>query len=177
MFKYIFVLTCLLLVACQPRVYPIDSPYYRIPLGSELILNKNITIPPNRARVFIQNGHLLKANAVDQYYPFCEFEILTLSDQSQTIQTDRFQIHELSKQMKTSRQQLRYASTSLDHLDQPLIAYNTVMYLTSSRQPDVYRLSCMYWTDDNMDNHLTLEQIRKTLGKLFSIDILDLSIQ
>ncbi len=173
MFKRIIVLSSLLLAACQPRVYPIESPYYRIPAGSELILHRNITIPPVHARVYIQNGRLQKRKAINQYYPYCEFEILTLSEQDQVIQPDRFRIHKLSKQMETSRQQVMYASASLDQLDKPLIAYNTVIYLSSSRQPDVYRLSCMYWTDDNMDNHLTLKQIRTTLGDLFSIEIHD----
>lgn len=167
------VFLAMILAACQPVEYPRDSPYYRIPLGSSLVLHQALPIPPRQARVIIQDGRLISRKQLDQYYPYCEFEIRTLSDSVQTIRPGRFRIHRLNKHMETSAKPVRYASLSLFSFDKPLIAYNTKMYLSSDNQPDVYRMSCMYWTDDSMDTHLTLQQIRHTLGDLFSIDIID----
>ena len=165
------ILVLLLLSACQTRDYPITSPYYRIPLGSQLVLHQDITIPANRARVLIQNGRIQERRDIDQYYPFCEFEILTLKDTDQVIKADTFNIHKLDKRMETSSQPILYASLVSDRLESRLIAYNTQYYLRSDRQPDVYRLMCLYWTDNSLDNHLTHEQIQQTLGKLFSFVI------
>lgn len=169
--NYLLIVLALLLTGCQPAVYPIDSPYYRIPLGSILVLNRDLTIPPHQARVIIQYGQVVSRKERDQYYPYCEFEILTLSESPQVIHPDRFSIQRLNKHMETSRQAVMYASLSLLGRDNPLVAYNTKMYLSSSVQPDVYRMSCMYWTDDAMDDHLTLQQIRDTLGEIFTIKI------
>ena len=161
----------LMLAACQTRDYPITSPFYLIPLGSHLVLHQDITIPANRARALIQNGHILERRDIDQYYPFCEFEILTLKDTDQVIKADTFTIHKLDKRMETSSQPIRYASLVSDRFESRLIAYNTQYYLHSDRQPDVYRLMCLYWTDNSMDNHLTHDQIQQALGKLFSFVI------
>ena len=164
----------LILTACTQTVVPkFDSPYYKIPLGSILVLHQSLTIPANQARVIIQNGRLVGRRDRDQYYPYCEFEILTLSESDQVIFPDRFKIHKLSKQMDTSRLQVMYASLIMADNDNRLIAYNTVMYLSSQKQPDVYRLSCMYWTDDPMDDHLSVNQMNKTLGNILSIEIAD----
>ena len=142
-------------------------------MGSLLILNKDVTIPANHARVIIQNGRILSRRDVDQYYPFCEFEILTLSESDQVIHPDQFKIHKLDKRMDTSSQPVMYASLADSQFDRPLIAYNTVMYLSSDKQPDVYRMSCMYWTDDSMATHLTQNQINATLGDIFQFVIND----
>ena len=169
-------LISLMLTACTQTVVPkFDSPYYKIPLGSILVLHQSLTIPPNQARVIIQNGRLISRRDRDQYYPYCEFEIRTLSESEQVILPDRFRIHKLWKHMDTSRQQVMYASVGLMLADNndPLVAYNTIMFLSSDKQPDVYRMSCMYWTDDPLDQHLSVNQINKTLGDILSIEITD----
>jgi len=170
--KFLVAVMSLLLVACaQPGVPRFESPYYRVPLGSQLILHQPLTMPANLARIFIQNGKVVTRRDIDQYYPYCEFEILTLKEVDQVIQPDRFKIHKLSKQMDTSRQAVMYASLLASEVENPLIAYNTVFYLASEKQPDVYRMSCMYWTDDPMDAYLTQNQITATLGDIFSFVI------
>lgn len=171
----LIILMSLLAVACTQSVVPkFDSPYYRIPLGSTLILQQPLTIPAHQARTIIQNGRVVSRRDRDQYYPYCEFEILTLSESDQVVRPDQFRIHKLAKHMESSRQQVMYASLlMMASDDNRLIAYNTVMYLSSDKQPDVYRMSCMYWTDDPMDEHLSLNAIKTTLGDLFSFQIID----
>lgn len=163
----------LFLASCaQPVMNKFDSHSYKIPIGSLLILNQDITIPGGHTRVIIQNGHVVSGKQRDQYYPYCEFEVLTLKQTDQVVHPDKFRIRKLSKQMDTSRQQM-FASLSMFGRDTPLIAYNTVMYLSSQVQPDVYRMSCMYWTDDNMDSYLTQHELQKTVGNIFSFVIND----
>jgi hypothetical protein len=173
--KVLIALMSLLLLACSQAMVPkFDSPWYRVPLGSQLILHQPLTIPANRARIFIQNGRVFNRHPdIDQYYPYCEFEIRTLKVSDQVIQADRFRVHKLSRRIETSLQPVLLASLSDSQFDTPLVAYNTEFYLSSDKQPDVYRLACMYWTDDSMDAYLSQNQINATLGDLFSFVITD----
>ena len=168
----ILVLFIISLTACEhPGVRDVNSPYYRIPPGSLLVLHQQLTIPANQARVLIQNGQLKSRRDIDQYYPYCEFEILTLSEQDQHIHADQFTIYKSTKQMEFSSLPVMYASLVMNHLESRLVAYNTTYYLRSEKQPDVYRMMCLYWTDDSMDDFLTQNAIEKTLGNLFSFNI------
>lgn len=164
---------CMLLSACsQPAVHKFDSPFYKIPVDSTLVLNQDITIPANQARALIQYGKVVTRKQVDQYAPSCEFEVLTLKDTDQVIHPDRFRIKKLSKDIQFSSRPVMYASRILMAVgESKMVAYNTVMYLESQQQPDVYRMSCLYWTDEPMDNHLTKNQISKALGDIFTLDI------
>lgn len=162
----------LLLSACaMPVVDRFDYPPYKIPVGSVLVLNQAITIPAGHTRAIIQHGKVVTRKQSDQYYPYCEFEVLTLKDTDQVVNPDRFIVHKFSRQRDTSSQTVMFASLSMFGFDPPLIAYNTILYLSSQKQPDVYRISCMYWTDDSLDNFLTVNQLKKTLGNLFTLQI------
>lgn len=162
----------LLLSACaQPEIHKYDSPYYKIPVGSSLTLNQDIIIPAGQARTLIQYGKMVaKRNQIDQYYPWCEFEVRTLNEEDQVIQPDQFRISRLSKEFRYSSRSIMYASLA-DNDYSRLIGYATVMYLQSDKQPDVYRMTCLYWTDDNLDDHLSKNQISDTMGQVFSLEI------
>ncbi len=168
----LFVLIVLLSSCLHHPVKDINSPLYSVPAGSTLSLNRDIIIPPNRARVFIQNDSVFdNINSVDEYYPFCEFEILTLSQQAQTVHADTFIIYKVIDETLTSNKPLMYASLRIADTAPLLIAYNTVYYLRSEKQPDVYRLMCLYWTDMGTDDFLSFTQIRQTLGTLITFQL------
>ena len=149
-----------------------DSPFYKVPINSKLILNQDIVIPPNRARVLIQNGKILPRNQIDRYYPYCEFEIRTLGEQEQVIRADEFVVIRLKQDVEGSLNNVMHASISNDR-GSIIVAYNTMYYLESIRQPDVLRLMCMYWTDDSLDHYLTHNETKQALGELFSFQLAD----
>jgi hypothetical protein len=53
----------------------------------------------------------------------------------------------------------------------PIIEYVTELYIHSDKQPDIRRLACSHWNDPIDDQHLTVEQIQMTLGKIAIIKI------
>lgn len=56
--------------------------------------------------------------------------------------------------------------------DSPTAENNiTEIFLHSPKQPDVLRLSCMHWEDVSDANHLTIKQIRATLGKYITLKL------
>ena len=172
-FLAIYISALIFLTGCHHHnIDSFDSPFYKVPINSKLVLNQDIVIPPNRARVLIQYGKILSRRQIDQYYPYCEFEIRTLSNQEQIIKADEFIVIRLKQDVETSLNNIMYASVSNDR-GSLLVAYNTMYHLESIRQPDVLRLMCMYWTDDSLDHYLTHNETRQALGDLFSFQLAD----
>lgn len=146
------------------------SPFYSLPVGSSLELHQSLDIQPNHARTFIQYGKVIKEKAIDRYYPYCEFEISTLSDDIQTIMPDVFEIYKVNDNEHEVSRYFMYASLFLTQDDGPLIlGYATEYSLRSEQQPQVHKLICLYWDDPNTGKYLSLTDIKQALGKIFSI--------
>ena len=58
MWRMIIVLVVTVLAACQTTAYEgnENSPYYKVPIGSKLILHQEIEIPPHLAGIYLQAG-------------------------------------------------------------------------------------------------------------------------
>lgn len=49
----------LLASACQTTITDIEnSPYYTIPVGSAITLNREIVLPPDKVSIYLQDGEL-----------------------------------------------------------------------------------------------------------------------
>jgi hypothetical protein len=153
-----------------------DSPYYKVPVGSTLVLNKDITIPPYKAGVYIQGGQVLPLSQVNKYYPHCKFEVSKIRDVPQAVKTDTFVIEKVVQEITDTVDagQLRLARTGI-HIsddDGPNVqAYATRMNLRSGTQPDVFRLSCGQWAYPNQGQQATINEMRKALGNLFTLQL------
>ena len=174
MYKIIFLITsCLIISACQPVIVADeDSVYYRVPIGSTLQLNQQLSIPPNKARVFIQYGQLMSYKAIDKYQPHCEFEINTLKESIQYIEPDQFEIYRVSTDYRDVSLQFLYASLTMGDEDYglPIVGFTTELFLRSRHQPDVRKLSCLHWDGPKAD-HLSINQMKKVLGDIFTLQL------
>lgn len=172
--KIILLITsCLIISACQPMIVADeDSVYYRVPLGSTLLLNQQLSIPPNKARIFIQYGQLMSYKAIDKYQPHCEFEINTLKQSIQYIEPDQFEIYRVGTDYRDVSLQFLYASLTMGDEDYglPIVGFATELYLRSRHQPDVRKLSCLHWDGPKAD-HLSINQIKKILGDIFTLQL------
>ena len=95
--KLLLLFPVLLLTACATGPYPVTSPYYQIPSGSQVILKQELTIPPNQARVYFQYGKVIKERDKDKYYPHCWFLSWKSRDTAQTIKPDTFTVIKTQK--------------------------------------------------------------------------------
>src|SRR4051794_28489494 len=79
-----------LIAGCQTASFEgnENSPYYVVPAGSRLTLNQSVTIPPDSASVYIQNGQTMGNTQVLHYYPFCKFEVYHRGGEAQTVAPD-----------------------------------------------------------------------------------------
>ncbi|KPK56011.1 MAG: hypothetical protein AMS22_02710 [Thiotrichales bacterium SG8_50] len=174
------VLLTLTVLGCQsaPGSYPgrEDVPaYYAIPVGSELVLNRAITVAGNTVSVFLQDGKLLAKGERDQYRPNCKFELYTMSAQARTVEPDTFMITRLVMEddagIGTGFSVFAGGSLGMGGDSPSMTDYRTVMYLRSERQRDVSRLSCQHWEDPTVAEHLRLAQIRQALGEIMTLTI------
>lgn len=149
------------------------SEFYAIPVGSTLVLNSEITIPPDQVSVLMQYGVIQKYANIDFYYPNCKFELYTISENARVVKADRFLITRVVDDNEfTSLQATYYASRSIMISDAPeTITYATVLYLNSEIQPDVYRMTCKHWESIIDDRYLTISEMRKAMGDLFTLRI------
>lgn len=156
-----------------------DSPYFTVPTGSVLELTRPLTIPADRVSIHIQNGEVSSYSAVNRYYPFCKLEMRDRDDDARVLEPDKFVVTRVSQSvwMVRAPASVQVAAAGrlaglLDSDDGPMAAeMSTELFLGSSRQPDVYRLTCTHWDKPSFPRHLTINQIRDTLADLFRVQL------
>jgi len=180
------ILVLVVLSACS-SVYETkdeNSYYYAVPVGSSIVLNQEVTISGDQVATYVQNGELMSYDAVNKYYPNCKFEIYTMSEQPRTVERDNFEIIkvvdeiESSSILKNTQLAVRGNAYVFGMLDRSYVFnYATMMYLKSEKQKDVYRMTCQHWEDVRDDRYLTVVQMRKAMGDVFTLEIKERSNQ
>ena len=173
----------LLVTGCQTVSYQgnENSPYYVVPTGSRVVLENELTIPGDRAAVYIQGGQPRSYWDVNPYYPYCKFEVRTRKDSAQKIQPDDFAVTRAFQETPpsvraepqgpdVSARLVRVSSMDSDGGISATV-FATTMWLHSDRQPDVFRMTCAQWGYLPLDGHLSIAQIRKTLAGVFTLKL------
>ena len=169
-----------LVAACQTMSYYGDerSPYFVVPRDSRLALTQALTIPAEEVSVYLQDGRLLPFAEVNKYYPHCKFEVYTRGATTRTVAPDKFVVTRSLQEESLSAAagmrhyaRLRMAVTGDQPGGAPLRSFTTRLYLRSAKQPDVYRLSCAQWGYPPFDRHVTIEEIRRALGEVITLQV------
>lgn len=176
-------LLAVLLVACQTSAYEgnENSPFYSVPAGSTLTLTRSLTVPANQVAVFLQGGEVVASGAINQYYPHCKFELQHRRDMAQTVRADSFQItkvvQEIGHSVALDGLQLAGVSVGIGINigsrgdGASLQTWSTRMTLRSTRQPEVFRLSCGQAALPHEGQHVSINEMRKALGNVFTLDL------
>ena len=173
-----YIVLCIVLSACASGPYPVSSPYYQIPSGSQLVLKQQLIIPANTGSVYIQYGKAVSDRDKDQYYAHCWFTAWTISSKPGAIEPDIFIVN-------STRQEEYYVSLQMPVIlasihpfiisgllfnDTP-IEYSTVLSIHSDKQPDIRRFTCSHWEDPSDATHLTVAQINQALGEVAELKL------
>lgn len=165
---------------CQtPRVAPSDSPNYRLPTHSTVTLNRAVTIPGGRVKVFFQDGQLV--HSPDQYEPFCRFDVWELKETPRTVNPGIFDVKRVRREWGLfvisgmGSRPLAYVGlpwiSPFGDIPSPEV-FGTILELYSPDQPDVYQLTCGHLQEPVLGaRHLTLNEMRQALGKYFDISV------
>lgn len=172
-----------LLAACQTAYYQGNqaSPFFAVPPGSRLTLNQELTIPAHAVSIHIQNGRILRGAEVQQYYPFCKFELYTMSETARTVLPHEITVTRTVREETTHGASAGFGPLGFAQLGfglganlgeqsgPSLHAFSTRMDLRSEKQPDIFRLTCTQWDFPGPGRHVAFSEIRRTLDPLFAL--------
>jgi hypothetical protein len=136
------------------------------------ILNRDVTIPARRARIFLQNGEIVGSR--DLYQPVCIFEIDAVDHQGFSVVSENFDVVRIQRSTVqiASRRNIQLASTltassSLRKGSESRVHDGYHFWLESDSQPSVMRLTC-YGVFDRISRVKTptLDEIGMALGDI-----------
>jgi hypothetical protein len=171
------------LAACQTAAYEgnENSPFYPVPAGSTLTLTRSVTIPADQVAVYLQGGEVVPAGRINQYYPHCKFELIHRRDTGQTVRPDDFEIIKVVREtghsvalagLQTAQMSVGIGiNVGMDRDGSSLQTYSTRLMLRSARQPQVFRLSCGQAALPHEGQHVSINEMRKALGNLFTLEL------
>jgi hypothetical protein len=149
-----------------------SSPFYKVPVGSTLTLNQPLTIQPRHASVRMQYGKVMTYSQIDAFYPNCDFEVRTIAKQATTINPDTFLITKVVNEEDVAAGNWNvFAFFGSGDGGPSHVDYMTIMYLESVKQPDVLRITCTHWEDPVEAEFLSIQQMRKAMGKILTLNI------
>ncbi len=165
-------LVTLFISACHYHpVHPGTGHPYRVPYNSAIDLHAQLDFHPDTVAIYIQNGHIINANTIDSYRPYCIFELRRKYGSPVSIRPGLFIIYKTRYPYFADNQQLNnrsakivMANTSVSHLE-----YETEMYLSSRVQSNMYKLTCKHWVDPLHARHLFLPEIQLALGDIATL--------
>lgn len=159
-----------------------DSPYYLVPQGARLMLNRELTFAPRQLSLYVQNGQVHDTmRGVRHYEPFCKFELAQHSDARRSVGPVTMTVTDTRQYRMdlpfAGAAPLHYAQLSLGPFAQgfdgsggsPILSFVTRMDLDSAEEPQIFRLTCARWFYPEMEYQITASQIRNTLAPLFTL--------
>ena len=154
--KALYVMAMILaLTGCQSMATDDrSSVWFRMPPGAELVLNRPLTIPAQRAHIMLQHGEA--AVAASEFDVACRFEVRDLGPR--TIAPDTFLITSYSSQQEW----VNHPHTKR--------FYKTIR-LQSKLQAGIMPMVCEYFDWPMPGRPVTQAQIEEALGDYFSFRI------
>jgi hypothetical protein len=163
-----------LLSACGPMTIKDMTTQRFVPIqGWVLELHQEVTISPNRTRLFFQDGRV--SYGINEYEPHCQLRVRPISTQPRPVHPDRFSIDkafgDVDSIVSNGPVRLAAAGTAVvmgdggDGDGPGQVIYFYYLGLHSDRQPDVSYLVCGgALNDPAFARYPTLQEIRASLG-------------
>jgi len=154
--KALYVMALVLVLAGCQSTGSTDrsSIWFRMPPGSDLVLNRALTIPAQRAHIILQHGTVVRA--ASEFEVACRFEVRDLGPR--IIEPDTFLITGYSSQQEW----VNHPHTKR--------FYKTIR-LKSQHQSDIMPMVCEYFDWPLTGRPVTLTQIEEALGDYFTIRV------
>ena len=138
-------------------------------------INQQLEIPPELARVYIQNGIHSGKRGLDKWLTYCSVlmqEVNTPGEPLQTVSPGKFEISQVREYNDYRYQPRIYASLTRVRYDPPSdVIYTVEMRLQSEQQPGVRALICVRHVAAYGRYYPTLAEIRVALGDVIEINM------
>ena len=171
-----------LLAACSVSPPNIPTPAYKqVHPAQQFTLTQPVTIPPDKAAVYLQNGRVVDFKLVNLRVPNCRLVVNGLSEQERIVQPDSFtliRLHYDSTFVMNGNIKVATLLLTPSMLTQvgmsndiaPIAEeYTTSFYFKPKPDSIVSHLICAHWEDPHDGHHLSLQQIRQALGSIIEI--------
>lgn len=168
----LFAKGCATLVSPDP-----DSPYSRVPEGSELDIRRTIEVPPGRTRVFFQAGR--ETANFDHYVPNCNIEVDRLDYESvQYVAPGVYRIRRVQRHMEeiVTIDYPQVAALGVELADLggddggDIMIYDGYHLWLEGADPNLMRLTCRGVLADPVDARPpSVNQIHAALGESMSL--------
>ena len=157
------------------------STFYQVPVGSSVVLHNPLEIKPGHARQFVQRGVVTDHSDLDQYLPSCSFEVRNLKQEPQQIQPDSFAVVRVQLGesqivavpfVQVAARNIGQQRLGLSSWDggEPLVAKFYHLWVSSSQQPNVMRITCFgAMADLSESERPTFMEIEAALGTVATI--------
>ena len=172
----LLIISPLLTLSCVQHAIKNEQSYtYSITVGSTLILNQKINIGADLGRTFFQRGKITAEKDINIYYPHCSITVNTIRSHEHTISPTKFEIIKVINGEEYAQGYMLFADNNVKLAsDGPLISgLVSYYYLQSSDEPDVRTLECIQWDSLYENNYLSISEIRKSFGSIFTLQLND----
>lgn len=164
----------LVLAGCQGN--PSRTGYYASPLlpGDEVEILKDLVVPIDMARVYLQDGKTTSYGGTNQYAPFCYFLLRDPMPVAQTIRpgvriVQRVWLDQTTVSLEVP---LRLASAfGLGVGDHPLMAWQFHITLGAEDQSRMTLVCSGAFDDPSMADPIRLPEVRQALGDYAEIRV------
>lgn len=168
---------CQCLSACGPLTIKDTATQSFIPIQHGVLeLHREVVIPANRTRVFLQKGR--PVISINEWYPHCQLRVRNILAQAQTMQADRFTIDKVfgTLEQVVSNDPVRVAAAGTTVVadggggngggnGEGRQMYTYFMALHSDQQPQVSFLVCAgALLEPAFAEYPTLQNIHEALG-------------
>ena len=156
----------LLITACQ-SLPQVDA---HAPTITTVTLNQDFPIRPDRSNEYIQGGEIRPYKSIEQYYTHCKLELREIADIERIIKPQTFNVTRMYRREEfVGFRKIMLAGDG----DSGIIMSTTYLFLQSEEQPDIFRLSCMREDESFYARHVTIDEMRDSLGGLVTFSLKD----
>ena len=148
-----------------------SSPFYPVPAGSKVVLHRDLEVPPDAARVYLQDGQVVKAPSI--FNPFCRFDVNDVQPVTQVVRAGEFTVRKTQMDMLhiSMAEPMRFAAIGFDAGGTSDITLVWYLWLDSP-QPNVRRLLCGGRFDSpDRARRPSISEIRAQLGQVATLTI------
>lgn len=149
-----------LLFACHgmPINIPAD-PGERVANGDRVQVDRELTVPADKASGILQYGKLVGGSAIDRFDASCRFVMKEIRKTPQKIAPGQFQVTDVRYWEDFVAPDYRIPLSGGE-----MITYEITLRLHSERQPEVYSLVCKHDDEHDDGRHLKLGEMQQALG-------------
>ena len=160
------------IIGCAAKGTPnYSSPYTKPRAGTVVQLKQELSVR-NGVRIYLQDGYQLSWIELEKQEPYCQFYVHRSREelrQPLTIEPDTFVVEYVFRRKDSVAVEGMQVASEGEDVGGPWRAQRTMstyMELSSEKQPKVTTLICAQWQDPYERNHVSVDEIIRSLGEI-----------